>query len=511
MMCEEPRHSFWQVTVVAMVWMAGCATGSSGGGPGAFHDLPSRPGITWGTPTRQKAAATSARTRQDGSGSGFIDRFGERQDDFQLLQASAGLEEDARHALDEELETDDARALWEALARTPATLKDFAPRRTLVFLLRQVLVAGEDISYAELLQRTYRFRLLAVMRPDGYLASALNGRPLQRMGRLELREGRLVAGGFEVGAFYRDRGGVFYAVDETLQPVRSSSLGELGLEHDWFNAALDGAQDAVTEMAVGMAALITHPIRSVEGLAQLPSAVATLIASSPEYFARYSALPLQEQIREAARLSTHLLTLYGSAAGAATRLGSLGASLPVLSLTAEGALAVEQVAVPAGTAAAALGTGAGAVYVLMAAEKATKESSKSKAAKGPGEWRRKKFSGSDEARRYQEQISGRPADDVYYIDDVEYDGFTSGVLKEAKGKRYLEFFEKNGKPKYWYEASGHFKELIEQASKQSKAARGIPLEWHVAEREMVDILRNQFNRAGIDNIQVIYTPPLPLP
>jgi hypothetical protein len=369
MMGEEPRHSFWQVAVVAMVWMAGCATGSSGGGPGAFHDLPSRPGITWGTPTRQKAAATSAHTRQEGSGSGFIDRFGEKQDDFQLLQESTGLEEDARHASDEELETDDAKALWEALARTPATLKNFAPRRTLVFLLRQVLVTGEDVSYAELLQRTYRFRLLAVMRPDGYLASALNGRPLQRMGRLELREGRLMAGGFEVGAFYRDRGGVFYAVDETLQPLRSSSLGELGLEHDWFNAALDGAQDAVTEMAVGMAALVTHPIRSVEGLAQLPSAVAALIASSPEYFARYSALPLQEQIREAARLSTHVLTLYGSAAGTATRLGSLGARLPVLSLTAEGALAVEQVAVPAGTAAAALGTGSGAVYVLIEAAK----------------------------------------------------------------------------------------------------------------------------------------------
>jgi hypothetical protein len=93
--------------------------------------------------------------------------------------------------------------------------------------------------------------------------------------------------------------------------------------------------------------------------------VAALIASSPDYFSRYSALPLQEQIREAARLSTHLLLLYGGSAGIATRIGTAGARLPVLSLTAEGALALKQVSVPMGATAAVLGTGAGAVYVLM--------------------------------------------------------------------------------------------------------------------------------------------------
>jgi hypothetical protein len=261
-------------------------------------------------------------------------------------------------------------------------------------------------------------------------------------------------------------------------------------------------------MVVGLATLVTHPIRSAEGLAQLPSAVAALIASSPDYFARYSALPLQEQIREAARLSTHLLTLYGSAAGTATSLGSLGAKLPMLSLTAEGALVLEQVAVPAGTATAALGTGAGAVYVLMAAEKAPKEG-KSKAATGPGEWRRRKFSGSERSRRYQEQITGRSADEVYYIDGVEYDGFTSGALQEAKGEGYLEFFEENGQPKEWYEASENFQKLIKQAERQSRASRGIPIEWHVAERELVGILLRHFRDADIKGIKLIYTPPIP--
>jgi hypothetical protein len=222
------------------------------------------------------------------------------------------------------------------------------------------------VSYTQVLERVRALRLLVVMRPDGYLAGALHGKPLQRMGRLEVREGRLMAGRFEVGAFYWDKGGVFYTVDSAASRP-GLMMGELGLERDWVNAALDGAGDAVGEVAEALGQLLTSPVRSVKGLAQLPSAVAALIASSPEYFARYSAQPLEEQIREAARLSTHLLMLYGSAGGTATRLGTAGARLPVLSLTAEGALALEQVVVPVGTTAAALGTGAGAVYVLTSA------------------------------------------------------------------------------------------------------------------------------------------------
>ncbi|MBN1206566.1 MAG: hypothetical protein JXB05_16890 [Myxococcaceae bacterium] len=243
-----------------------------------------------------------------------------------------------------------------------------------------MLAQKEEASYAQVLERVRALRFLVVMRPDGYLAGALSGKPLQRMGRVAVREGRLMAGRFEVGAFYWDKGGVFYTVDGALSRP-GILMGELGLERDWVNAALDGAEDAVAEVMVALGQLITSPVRSVQGLAQLPSAVAALIASSPEYFARYSALPVQEQIREAARLSTHLLMLYGSAAGTATRLGAAGARLPVLSLTAEGALALEQVAVPVGATAAVLGTGAGAVYVLTSADSGPGEAGDGKAAR----------------------------------------------------------------------------------------------------------------------------------
>jgi hypothetical protein len=346
----------------ALGWMTGCAASGAGGRRLVLYDGPSSAGRS------QPRSSFSLWAKPD---------------DFQRVQQSAGLEEGDWHEADEELGPEEALKLVQSLARSRTTLQNFAPRRTLAFVLSPVVSHKEEVSYAELLRRMEPFRFLVVMRPDGCLASAMTGQPLQRMGKLELREGRLMAGVFEVGGFYRNKGGVFYQVDGSLR-LSGNMLGELGLEHDIFSAALDGAEDAVGEVVRALAQLITSPVRSLQGLQQLPSAVAALIASSPSYFEHYSALPLQEQIREAARLSTHLLMLYGSAAGTATRLGVAAAELPVLSLTAEGALAMEQVAVPVGTTAAALGSGAGAIYVLMGPGKPPGAGQSPSARKGTG-------------------------------------------------------------------------------------------------------------------------------
>jgi hypothetical protein len=74
----------------------------------------------------------------DARGGGF--GFWEKRDDFQRLQEVVGLEEEHWHKAGEELESGDARALWEALGHTKTTLRNFAPRRSLFFLLGQVLV-----------------------------------------------------------------------------------------------------------------------------------------------------------------------------------------------------------------------------------------------------------------------------------------------------------------------------------------------------------------------------------
>jgi hypothetical protein len=340
--CPAKRWWLALLAVGALGWMTGCAGGGAGGSRPVLYD-----GV---------AAGVRAQPRSSFS-------LWSKPDDFQQVQESAELEKGDWHEADEELKSEDVRKLWQGLARTRTTLQNFGSRRALAQVLGPMLFQKEAVPYAELLRRMEPFKWLVVMRPDGYLASAMTGKPLQRMGRLEVREGRLMAGVFEVGGFYRDKGGVFYRVDSSLR-VSGDMLGELGLEHDIFSAALDGAEDAMGEVVRALAQLVTSPVRSLQGLKQLPTAVAGLIASSPSYFEHYSALPLQEQVREAARLSTHMVMLYGSAAGTATSLGSAASELSVLSLTAEGALAMEQVAVSAGTSAAVLGTGAGAIYVL---------------------------------------------------------------------------------------------------------------------------------------------------
>jgi hypothetical protein len=418
-------------TVLTQVLLSGCATGR--------HS------------TFQDTRGASSTSHEGRSGTFSLWKEG---DGFQRLQVDAGLEEEEWHEEGNALEREDARALWEALGQRKTTLSNFAPRRTLFFVLGQVLAQEEEVPYERVLERVHALRFLVVMRPDGYLAGALHGKPLQRMGRVEVRNGRLMAGRFEVGAFYWDKGGVFYTAEGALSRP-GTMMGELGLERDWLNAALDGAGDAVGELAEALGQFITSPVRSVKGLAQLPSAVAALIASSPEYFARYAALPLQEQIREAARLSTHLLMVYGSAAGTATRVGTAGTRLPVLAVTAEGALALEQVTVPVGTAATALGTGAGAVYVLSSSGSESGDGSPQKLAEGGF----KSFTESN-FRENLARLTGKLPDDAH----------AHHVFPQALADR----FEKAGinvhDPRFgaWWDQSTHLKKSFQYTQRWRK-------------------------------------------
>jgi hypothetical protein len=92
--------------------------------------------------------------------------------------------------------------------------------------------------------------------------------------------------------------------------------------------------------------------------------LAYLIGSSPEYFARYGAMSREDQIREAARLSTHVLMMLGGARATVGRMGGLGAELPVPSLTARGELVLGRAVVAAGTTTTTLGMDLGALSIL---------------------------------------------------------------------------------------------------------------------------------------------------
>ncbi len=345
--------------LAACALLAGCATGPRWR---TQHGQPQPPN-TWRLSSPASASPGPPATPWWEDYRPLIPR---EQDTCALLQESARVEEGLRLASGRPLHPARALALWSWLARQSLPLRTFAPRTALAWLLRYALAQGRQLSASELRPLCERFLALVVMRPDGYLASSSSGQPSQRMGEVALREGVLVAGNFVVGGFYLSRGGVFYPLDEELRLSSNIPLGELGLRKDLVNTALDGAEEALVETALALASGLMDVDGTLEGLLQLPSTVDALIESSPEYFARYHDRPLREQVREASRLSTHLLMLAGGAAGTGVRMAGASVRLPVLRLGARGVLAVEQVAVPVGAVTATLGSGAGALVLMSA-------------------------------------------------------------------------------------------------------------------------------------------------
>lgn len=437
--------------------------------------------------------------------------FAAEADEVQALLRHTGLPESTWLTPGQPLTSGKAETLWHGLLDSPATPRTVAPRTVLARLLREALGTGRPQSYAELLARTERFRQLVVVRPDGYGAAALTGRPVADLGRPTLQGGELYVQGMRVGAFYLDEGGVFFAVDEALRKQEGPPAGERPLGRDPATAALLGAEDALEEMARGLATLITHPVRTLEGLAQLPSAVSGLIASSPEYFARFEAMNREDQLRETARLLTHVLTLQGGASAVGPRLAS-ASRLPVLTVSARGALVVHEVAVPAGAVTAVVGAGAASVSIVLMAQGGSASGGNSTwppPPSGPGQWTKKLERMSDEARRYQSRITSAPEGWVYRVrtgpgpkDYVDFDGFQNGVLLEVKGPGYKALLEKmQGKP--WFEGA---EEMLDQAKRQLKAAGNTPIQWHFAEREVADLMRKLFEENNLDSIKVIPSP-----
>ncbi|WP_375754798.1 Tox-REase-5 domain-containing protein [Corallococcus exercitus] len=465
--------------------------------------------VTGASPVRAVAMASSTSTDDA------------QMDAWGRLLASAGLEARDERPLGNALTPTQAARLLGVLLGKPVTLSTFPPRMAAGFILREVMEGGE-VTREELLRRVERFdrERVAVLRPDGYLAWALTGRTQQKVAPIGWEDGAFRAHGFELGRFYSGKGGVFRAVDARLQASDWRPLAEVYDDADVLSRTLDGAEDAFVELYHALGQVLTRPVDSLAGLRQLPAGVAALIASSPMYWERFQSMTRGEQIREVSRLTTGML-LTGGAASATTRTlkgMALGAeaTVPVLSLSAEGALALERVAVPAGRAAAVLSGGPGAAIIL---QRASASGSGAAPSKGPGQWAPANESMPERARRYQEQITGHSADEAYWVGatstkagGIKFDGFRDDVLLEAKGPGYAAFFEDDLAPRDWFKNSGKAQELVTQGRKQRDIARGlgIRVEWHVAEAHAADSIRKLLEGNDITEITVISTPMRPL-
>lgn len=416
---------------------------------------------------------------------------------------------------------------WRLLTEPTTPLATFGPRLVLARLMREVETLGTPMPKATLRDRLARFRRLAVLRPDGYLASALTGETLQRaLGRLEVRDGTLKAAAFELGRFYDMTGGVFRLVDANLERADWTPLDDVRSDADVINRAIDGAQDALLELAVAIGRLVTHPVQSLQDLSHLPQALLALIEGSPAYFERLRLMTRGEQIQALAKLATTVILTTETAGGTATKLtaGPGPLSVPVLSLAADGSLAMSRVAVSTETMATALGGGPGAVYVLHMANQAGEVAAQAGSrwqppAGGPGKWVEKNEGMTPAARKYQQQITGAPDGWVYRVEDakwpngelvgtVDFDGYLDGVLIEVKGPNYKQFLLPGGSFQRW------FSEIqpdgwLRQAKRQLAAAQGRHVRWIVAEREVADAIRVFFKRNELSQIDVVYVPPVP--
>ncbi len=471
-------------------------------------------------PERQRGTRPTAQGRR--APGHLVASAGAPRDAFsRLYEAATGLE----CRSDRPLSPDEARELHAGLLRSPTTLRAFGPRLVFAFLLREVAAGEAPVSRSELLERLRRFQRLAVLRPDGYLAWAIDGRTAQRAGRLQVRDGVLAAGPFELGRFYDSTGGVFRRVDVHLQRERPDlPLADVHDDADVISRTLDGAEDALVDLGLALGNLVTHPIRSAEELARLPFTLALLLRDSPAYFERFRLMTRGEQIRALSRMTTTLLLATGGAAsttgrlgGAAQRLGPV--SLETVSLAADEALVVQRVTVPVGQVATALSGGPGALYVLQMANQsaqAVRDGSGAPPAGGPGKWVESAESMSDRARRYQAQVTGTPDGRVYRVENVrtrdgklkpkvDFDGFRDGVLLEAKGPGYLNFV-KNGRFTRFFTGAD---DIVEQAKSQLAAAGELKVRWHVAEAETAQAIGVLLEDAKLSKIEIVHTPALP--
>ncbi len=522
----------WSVLVL---WglLAGCATGRAGpplGGMLAYENLRYRPATPQPMPdTAARGKAQSqpppALVAAGGGGpAGMVARsvLGgvQRTDAFEAVLMLAGLDNtEALPSPEAPLTPEDAAALYDELLDKPVPLARFGPRLVASYLLREAMEGDEELPRAVLLQRVQRFKGLAVLRPDGYLAWALTGQTQQHVAEVEWKDGAFRAHAFEVGHFYSGRNGMaFFAVDEQLRDRKESGvLAEVYDDADVISRVLDGAEASYIELALSIGKLVSHPLQSAEDLKHLPSALAALIESSPEYLERFRLMTRGEQIRALSKLGTTLLSTYGAAGGTTRTVAAVGSglesvSVPALTLTAEGALVAERVVVPAGRVVTALSGGPGAAIILQRAGDAAR--GQPAAPEGPGEWGPANESMSKRSARYQEQITGHSSSEAYWVGGkdlksggVKLDGFKDGTLLDAKGPGYANKFTAALEPKPWFKDSGA-RQLVEQARRQLNAAKGVPIRWHVAEKKAADAIRKLLEDAKVRGIEVVHTPAL---
>ncbi|PTL81963.1 hypothetical protein DAT35_19295 [Vitiosangium sp. GDMCC 1.1324] len=440
-------------------------------------------------------------------------------DYFQGFLVHVGVPADALPMDGRTLSPEQALRLLPHLLNAEVTLGDFAQRRMAVHLLLEVATGAGPVSREELHARMDRFHRLRMLRPDGYLVRPVTGEAVQKVGEVRLAGGgTLRAGRYEVGPFYAVEGGQLWPVDSELEVPRGAQpLGPYVPDDGVLLPALEGAGLALVDSVQGLVNTFVHPVDTLEGLTRLPGAVRELAQNAPEYWESFRHKPRGERVRIISRLTTHVLLTIGTAGEGAATAAAWGEklshlSVPLLSLTGKGELALRLVAIP-GRAIAVAGEALSATYVLHMAAVGVAVAGGgpwTPPVGGPGQWVPKNENMSERSRAFQHKVTKAPRGWVYRVirdgEMADFDGrdVVNGILQETKGLGYDKHFDSNLNPKRYFKGA---KRLVRQAERQERVANGVPIRWHVAEPRMVAILKKLFDEAKIKGIDVIYTPP----
>lgn len=140
---------------------------------------------------------------------------------------------------------------------------------------------------------------------------------------------------------------------------------------------------------------------------------------------------------------------------------------------------------------------------------------------GPGLWGKGKNYGSARSQLYEEQVTRVPIEQSYIVNGVEFDGYDGFALIDAKGPGYANPIKGHwsNEPKSTYRTdpvTGEVKRvkkgLLQIGKDQVKAVRATgtdtPIQWHIAEKETFDVLREKQDWGEFPaEIELFYTPP----
>lgn len=134
----------------------------------------------------------------------------EKGDDFSWLLMRAGVEPEDM-PFSQEISVQQARSMsaWLQVLLQDGHMASYGPRRTVEFLMEEIIAGGRPVPRSALVQRMERFRGRCVLRMDGYIVDALRGKPLQNVGPLRMEKGVILAAGFRQGIFYALEGNSF--------------------------------------------------------------------------------------------------------------------------------------------------------------------------------------------------------------------------------------------------------------------------------------------------------------